>query len=168
MDLLLKESQTADIPFMREMLYEAVFWRKSEDTPSFEEGQADPEVSKSLVDWGARDGDTAVIAMIDSICVGAAWYRYWTASNNIRGYVEETTPVVVIGVHNDYRRQGIATKMMKWLVERASRDSIHRLSLSVSKDNVALNLYLQQGFEEYEDIGDSLLMVREVETPEAH
>jgi ribosomal protein S18 acetylase RimI-like enzyme len=160
MNVLLRESLHADIPFMREMLYEAVFWRTRLNKPSFEEGLAYPEVKKSLADWGERDGDTAVVATIDSRPVGAAWYRYWTDDNFINGYIDEMTPVLVIGVHIDYRHQGIGGRMIGWLVDCASKQRIQRISLSVSKDNYALNLYRQQGFLEYADKGDALLMVR--------
>jgi hypothetical protein len=32
MNMLLRESQPSDLPFLREMLYEAVFWRDSGDS----------------------------------------------------------------------------------------------------------------------------------------
>lgn len=162
MELRLRESQLADIPFLNEMLYEAVFWRASANRPSFDEGLAYPEVNRSLAYWGERDGDTAVVATVHSAEVGAAWYRYWTDDSFINGYIDEMTPVLVIGVHHDYRRKGIGSKMIDWLIDRASKDAIPRISLSVSKDNYALNLYRQQGFLEYADKGDALLMVRNV------
>jgi hypothetical protein len=74
MNILLRKSQHSDIPFMREMLYEAVFWRPNPNKPSFEEGLALPGVSNALVDWGKRDGDTAVIACVDGTPAGVAWY----------------------------------------------------------------------------------------------
>lgn len=144
------------------MLYEAVFWRDSASRPSLEEGLAYPEVEKDLAGWGERDGDTAVVATLDSIPVGAAWYRYWTESNFTRGYVNENTPVLVIGVHRDYRHRGIGTKMIEWLIDQASKHSIPSLSLSVSKDNYAINLYRQQGFLEHTDKGDWFIMVRKI------
>ena len=162
MNLLLRKAQHSDLPFLREMLYEAVFWRAGVNKPSFEEGLAYPDVSKSLADWGERDGDTAVVALIDSMPVGAAWYRYWNDSNFILGYIEENTPVLVIGVHRDYRHQGIGTKMVDWLIDTASKDSIQRISLSVSKDNYAINLYRQQGFLEHTDKGDAFTMTRKI------
>jgi ribosomal protein S18 acetylase RimI-like enzyme len=162
MDILLRKSQHSDIPFLRRMLYEAVFWRASANKPSFEEGLAYPDVSKSLADWGKRDGDTAVVATINSIPVGASWYRFWTDGDFIRGYIDEITPVLVIGVHRDYRHQGIGTKMIEWLVDYASKHSIQRISLMVSKDNYAMGLYRQQGFLEYADKGDAFIMVREI------
>lgn len=162
MNALLRQAQPSDLPFLREMLYEAVFWRASANKPSFEEGLAYPEVSKLLADWGERDGDTAVVATIDSIPVGASWFRYWTNDAFIRGHVDEMTPVLVIGVHRDYRHRGIGGKMIEWIIDYASRHSIHAISLSVSKDNYALNLYRQQGFLEYADRGDWIIMVRKI------
>jgi len=160
MTILLGESQRSDVPFLRRMLYEAVFWRAGANRPSFEEGLAYPEVGKSLADWGERHGDIAVVATDDSIPVGAAWLRFWTDSNATNGYVDEATPVLVIAVHRDYRRQGIGRRMIEWLVDYASKHSIRRISLNVSKDNYALNLYRQQGFLEYADNRDAFTMVR--------
>ena len=112
MNIVLRKSQHADVLFLKEMLYEAVFWRASVNKPSFEDGLAYPDVSKSLADWGERDGDTAVVATINSIPIGAAWYRFWTDDNFINGYIDGTTPVLVIGVHRDYRHQGIGKRMI--------------------------------------------------------
>ena len=162
MNLLFRKSQHSDVPFLREMLYEAVFWRASVYKPSFEEGLAYPDVSKSLADWGERDGDIAVVATSNSIPIGAAWIRYWTDDNFINGYIDEIAPVLVIGVHRDYRHQGIGKKMIDWLIDYASKHSIQKISLSVSKDNYAINLYKQQGFLEYADKGDAFLMVRKI------
>ena len=162
MNILLRESQHSDTPFLRKMLYESVFWRASVNKPSFEEGLADPEVSKTLADWGERDGDIAVVALVNSIPVGAAWYRFWNDRNFDRGYVDENTPVLAIGVHRDYRHQGIGRRMIGWLIDYASKHAIQRISLMVSKDNYAINLYRQQGFLEYADKGDALIMVRKI------
>ena len=162
MKILLRDSQHSDIPFLRKMLYEAVFWRASDNKPSFEEGLALPDVSKALADWGNRVGDTAVLATVNSNPVGAAWYRFWTDEDFDRGYVDENTPVLAIGVQSDYRNQGIGKKMIEWLIEHASKHSVQKISLSVSKDNYALILYRERGFLECADIGDSILMVRKI------
>ena len=150
------------MPFMREMLYEAVFWRSSPNKPSFEEGLSDPGVNNALVDWGERKGDTAVIALVDSNPAGAAWYRFYTDDNFIRGYIEETIPAIAIAVHKDYRRQGIGEKMIEWLIDNAAKHNIQEMSLMVSKDNHAKRLYRKCGFLEYADKGDSLLMLRRI------
>lgn len=160
MDLRLRESKPSDMQFMREMLYEAVFWRPNPKKPALEEGLADPGARNALVDWDKRDGDAAVVALLDSTPAGAAGYRFYTDDNCIRGYMDETVPVIVIAVHKNYRQQGIGEKMIAWLIEHASKRNIQKLSLMVSKDNHALRLYRKYGFQEYADKGDSLLMLR--------
>ena len=164
MNILLRKSKHSDLQFLRAMLYEAVFWRANPNKPSFENGLANPGVSNALVDWGEREGDTAVIALVDSIPAGAAWYRFYTDDNYIRGYIDETIPAIAIAVHKNYRHQGIGKKMIAWLLDHASKHNIQKLSLMVSKDNHALKLYLKSGFLEYADKGDSLLMLRKIET----
>lgn len=163
MSIHLRESIPSDIQFLREMLYEAVFWRPNPNKPSFEEGLIYPGVSNALVDWGKRDGDTAVIALCDSRLAGAAWYRFYTDDNCIRGYINEMIPTVAIAVHEHYRRQGIGVKMIEWLIDCASKSNIQKLSLMVSKDNHAIRLYQKCGFLEYADKDDSLLMLRRTE-----
>jgi GNAT superfamily N-acetyltransferase len=164
MNILLRKSQPSDIPFMREMLYEAVYWRPNSNKPVLEEGLADPGVNNALVDWGKRDGDIAVIALVDSIPTGAAWYRFYTDENFIRGYINENIPTLVIAVHKNYRRQGIGEKLIEWLIDHASKHDIQRISLMVSKDNHAIKLYRKCGFLEYADKRDSLLMLHKIGT----
>ncbi len=167
MNIRLRKSKPSDIQFMREMLYEAVFWRPNPNKPSFEDGLADPGVSNALVDWGERAGDTAVIVLVDSIPAGAAWYRFYSDDNSIRGYINETIPAIVIAVHENYRRQGIGEKMVDWLLDHATKHHIQALSLMVSKDNHAIKLYRKCGFQEYADKGASWLMLQKTATEES-
>ncbi len=163
MNIRLRKSKPSDIQFMREMLYEAVFWRPNPNKPSLKEGLADPGVRNALVDWGEREGDAAVITLMiqsQSERPGIDSTQMTTAS----GYMDKTVPVIVIAVHNNYRRQGIGEKMIEWLIDHASKHSIQELSLMVSKDNHAIMLYRKCGFLEYADTGDSLLMLRKTET----
>ena len=162
MDILLRESQPSDFPFLREMLYEAIFWRAGGKKPSFEEGLAFPDSVREIAEWGERDGDTAVIAVHNAIPIGAAWYRFWTGSNFTNGYVDEETPVLGVAVHNAYRHQGIGKKLVEWLIDHASKYAVQKISLNVAKDNYAINLYIQLGFQEYADKGDAVTMVRKI------
>lgn len=114
---------------MREMLYEAVYWRPNPDKPSLEEGLTNPGASNALVDWGEREGDATVVALVDSMPAGAAWYRFYTDDNCIRGYINEAIPAIAIAVHRSYRRQGIGEKMIQWLIDHASKHNIQQLSL---------------------------------------
>ncbi len=76
--------------------------------------------------------------------------------------MDANVPVLAIGVHTDHRHKGIGSKMIKWLIDYAKDNSIDRISLAVTKDNYAINLYRKQEFIEYEDMGDWFVMVREI------
>ena len=54
MSLLLRVATRDDMPLLREMLYEAVYWRSipRNDNPPFDEGLAAPGVRNALDDWG--------------------------------------------------------------------------------------------------------------------
>lgn len=166
MNIQLRTSEPSDMPFLREMLYEAVYWRTiaNATNPPFEEGLRAPGVWNALVNWGEREGDIAVVALVDSDFAGAAWYRFYTEDNAIRGYIKDTIPALVIAVHTNYRRQGIGRKLLEWLIEHASRHNIQHISLMVSKDNHAIQLYRTCGFLDYADRGDSLVMLRKIAT----
>ncbi len=163
MTINFRKSNDSDISFLKDMLYEAVFWRAiaRADAPSLEEGLALPEVRKALADWEKRDGDTAIISYVDSTLVGAAWYRYWTDDDSIRGHIEESIPTLVVAVHKDFRHCGIGKRLIEKLIEQAVNKSIYKISLMVSKDNYALDLYKKCGFIEYTDMDDSWLMLYE-------
>ena len=163
MNIKLFKYQDADFPVMKEMLYEAVFWRKGPTTPSFEQGLALPDVKKAIADFGKRDGDVAVVAFSDDLTpVGAAWLRYWNEENNVRGFIAENIPVLVIGVKGEFRQQGVGSRLVEWLIDYSVEQSIQQISLCVSKDNHALNLYQKTGFVEHSDLDHSFNMVRKI------
>jgi hypothetical protein len=43
-----REATRDDLPFLREMLFEAVFWRPDQKRPPIDEGLAGPELSRIL------------------------------------------------------------------------------------------------------------------------
>ena len=75
-----------DVPFLRDMLQHAYYWRVDRVSESGE-----PPVRRYVERWG-RPGDTALIAIQDFQPVGAAWYRMFTSDNPGYGFVDEATP----------------------------------------------------------------------------
>jgi hypothetical protein len=49
LNIEIRSAVAGDLPFMRQMLYEAVFWRKGPTTPTIEEGLELPEVASILL-----------------------------------------------------------------------------------------------------------------------
>jgi ribosomal protein S18 acetylase RimI-like enzyme len=151
-----------DLPFLRQMLFEAFFWRADRPRPEYSDfANTNPEFMKLLADWG-RPGDTGVIAEAGGQPAGAAWYRRWTDDLHSYGYVNAGTPELGIGVRSDYRGQGIGRALLRALLAEATRQGVSYLSLSVEVDNYARRLYESEGFVKIGQVGGAWTMVRQV------
>ena len=145
-----------DLPFLREMLFEAAFWRTGVPRPAPEEGLARPDLVRLLEGWG-RPGDAAVVAEASTgEAAGAAWYRFWTAENHSYGFVAEGVPELGLAVRSPFRHQGLGARLLRALLEQAGEQGIRRISLSVEHENPALALYQRLGFHRVERVGRSL------------
>jgi ribosomal protein S18 acetylase RimI-like enzyme len=149
-----------DYQFLREMLFEAVFWSRADDNrPSLEEGLSYDYTKHILTLFGDKTGDLAVIAEYNGQRAGAAFIRYWHKSNEVRGYVSDNIPVLVIGVAPAFRQKGVARGLLKTIKAAALDHGISKISLCVTKNNIAYHLYTKSNFEIVEDLGDSYNML---------
>jgi GNAT superfamily N-acetyltransferase len=144
--LVIRRSRSDDSAFLREMLFEATYWRPGKPRPPLEEGLARPDLAKVLAGWG-RPGDLAMVAT-DGLGarIGAAWMRLWTPEDHADGFLDAATPELGIGVRREFRRHGVGTALLLALLGRAREDGVPRVSLSVEIENVARLLYERFGF----------------------
>jgi GNAT superfamily N-acetyltransferase len=149
MTLALRDIEPDDVPFLQEMLYEALFWTPEKERWPAEIALAHPHVVVFHENWG-RDGDTGYIAEVDGSRVGAAWYRLFTEAAHGEGFIDEETPEIAIAVVPEHRDRGIGKNLMLALAIRAKDDGFARLSLSVEPCNTAKDLYRSLGWVELE------------------
>ncbi len=159
MEITIRQGTFRDLPFLREMLFEAAFWRPGVARPAIEEGLSRPGLGKLLDGWG-REGDASVIAEdVGNRPVGAAWYRFWSDHDHSYGYVSADIPELGIAVVDGSRNRGVGGCLLHALRKLAADRGIARLSLSVERDNPARHLYLRQGFERVAAVGNAWTMV---------
>lgn len=136
-----------DLPFLKEMLYEAILWNQQENRPSLKQLFSDPVLENILKDWGNRKGDFAVIALdSDEQPIGASWYRFYRKNEHSFGFVDEKIPELGIAVRKDFRGRGTGTFLMKKIIEFAKKMDVEGISLSVNPDNFAMKMYQKIGF----------------------
>lgn len=114
-----------------------------------------PHVSHWVNDWD-RKGDMAVIAHHEDIFLGAACCRLFSHSDQVAGFLSEQTPVLLLAVLPQYRRQGIGHSLLTTLMQRAKDASFSSLSLAVAIHNPAIKLYESVGFYSIKISEDSL------------
>lgn len=149
---MIRRGGPADVPFLRDMLRHAYYWRwGAPDT-------VDLPVRRYVDRWGRR-GDRGVIALDDGMPVGAAWYRLFSKADAGYGFVDESIPELSIAVVPSRRGKGLGKDLLVALMERARKDGFSQVSLSVERDNPALRLYERHGFRTVGEVGDAYTMV---------
>ena len=159
----IRSGTAEDITFLKEMLYEAVFWSTAAKRIAMEDLFRVPEIAKMLDNWTNRAGDFSLIATnVEGTPIGAAWYRFWTEENHSYGFVDASIPELGISVVRKYRGRGLGRELMSRLMDHAKSSGIKKLSLSVDPANYALQLYQKLGFKKVSESGTSWTMVKEL------
>ena len=122
---MIRPAGSQDLPFLRDMLRHAYYWRVDRVSESGE-----PPVRRYVERWG-RPGDTALVAIHDFQKVGAAWYRLFTQANAGYGFVDEQTPELSIAIVPSRRGGGLGSELLEALLARARADGYAAISLSV-------------------------------------
>jgi ribosomal protein S18 acetylase RimI-like enzyme len=144
--LVIRVARHDDAEFLREMLFEAAYWRKNRPRPTLEEGLARPDLVHLFTGWG-RAGDLAMVATNGlGERIGAVWMRLWTEAEHAHAFVDAETPELGLGVRREFRRHGVGTALLLGILSRAREQGTPRVSLSVEIENVARLLYERFGF----------------------
>ena len=152
--MTIRELTRADVPFLREMLLAALFWRPKRRRYPLRPLLLLPQLAIFHRGWG-RPGDTGLIAEEDGRPIGAVWYRFFTTEAHGEGWIEPETPELAVAVVADRRGEGIGRRLMEAIHERARADGLARISLSVEPENPAKRLYERLGYVDHEP-GDGL------------
>lgn len=152
---------TEDLPFLEEMLFEAIFWNPNAVRPDMNDFFKETKINRFLADWG-RPGDKSFIAEKGGVPIGAAWYRLFKAEEGSYGFVDENTPEIGISLRKHYRSRGIGRKLLRTLIFESQREGFESLSLSVDPANFALRLYESEGFKKVGASGTSWTLRRKL------
>jgi len=155
--LTIRPLRKSEIVLLDEFLYDAIFI-----PPDCEKPPPDiiyhPEIYVYIKDFGKKD-DLCLVAENNGEVSGAVWTRYFSEAERGFGFVNSETPELSMSVKEQYRGQGIGTRLLESMIKMLHKTGARQVSLSVDKINYAYRLYKKYGFEDYESCNDSIIML---------
>ena len=138
MDYQIRAATAKDRATVWEML------RYASHQTSVESVREQPSLARYASNWG-RAGDVGCIAEQNTLHLGMAWLRIWSAKDRGYGYINDEIPELAIAVLPDYRGRGIGTNLLIQILAMAE-NRFPGVSLSVRSDNSVVKLYKRAGF----------------------
>lgn len=150
--------EKTEIKILESLLYEAIFIPKDIEKPSFDIINR-PELQVYINNFGEKKDDYCLVAEIAEQIVGGVWVRI--ISGEIKGFgnVDNETPEFAISLFEEYRNQGIGTKLMLAMIDYLRNKKSKQCSLAVQKVNYAVKMYQNIGFQIIKEKGEEFLML---------
>ena len=157
-NIIIREIKPDEKGKLEEMLYEAIY-QPDEKNLIPKEVIYEPEVNVYIKDFGEKKDDYCLVADHHGIIVGAVWVRI--LSEKIKGFgnIDDKTPEFAISLCKEYRSQGIGTRLMAEMIQYLQQKGYEQASLNVKKENYAVKLYQNHGFEIIDEDGEDYLML---------
>ncbi|PKM95635.1 MAG: GNAT family N-acetyltransferase [Firmicutes bacterium HGW-Firmicutes-1] len=154
---IIRAIKSTEIYLLKNFLYEAIFQR---DETNFlpKDVINEPELKVFIEDFGKTD-DFCLVADVKGEVVGAVWTRILSGEIKGFGNLDGYTPEFAISLYREYRNKGIGTALMKKMLQLLKEQGYKRTSLAVQKDNYAVRMYQNVGFEIIEELKEEYLMV---------
>ncbi|MEA4875855.1 MAG: GNAT family N-acetyltransferase [Anaerorhabdus sp.] len=154
MSILIRVMRENEYPLLETFLYEAIFIPEGTEPPSrmiLEQ----PELQLYIKNFGMEKDDKAFVAEINKKIVGAVWVRIM----NDYGHIDDNTPSFAISLLKEYRGLGIGKTLMQTMLSELKKCDYKQVSLAVQKENFALKLYKNLGFEVFDENEEEYIMI---------
>ena len=151
---IIREIKKEEYALLNDFLYEAIFVREGEQPPEKSIIYL-PELQVYVADFGRQKDDICFLAEVNGKAAGAVWVR----DMNDYGHVEDGVPSFAVSLYKEYRGYGIGTALMKRMLTELRQRGYEKASLSVQKDNYAVKMYVNVGFEIIEEKKEEYLMI---------
>lgn len=155
-EITIRKIKPEEIGILEDLLYEAIF-QPDPVRHLPREVIHRPELYVYIEGWGKPD-DLCLVAELDGRIVGGVWTRVFTETLPSYGWLDRAVPELAVSLFEEYRGQGIGTRLVQEMVQLLRQRGYSRVSLSVSKQNRAVRLYRAVGFEIVREDTEDYLM----------
>ena len=139
---------------LENFLYEAIFIPEGVAAPP-KEIICQPELQVYIENFGNQKDDICLVAETDNKIIGAVWVRIM----NDYGHIDDKTPSFAISLYQEYRHHGIGTALMKEMLHVLKQKGYQQASLSVQKENYAVKMYRNLGFQIVDENDEEYIML---------
>ena len=139
---VIRKLKQEEVKILDKFLYEAIFIPKGVEAPPMEIINR-PELRVYVDGFGTKNGDICFVVETNGLIVGAVWIRIM----NDYGHIDDETPSFAISLLKEYRGNGIGTELMKRMLAELKACQYKKASLAVQKQNYAVRMYKNVGFE---------------------
>lgn len=157
MDYQIRKIRESEYSILSDFLYEAIFIPKGMEKPPRSIIEQS-ELQVYIADFGKAD-DWCLVAEMKGKIIGAVWVRIM----NDYGHIDNETPSFAISLYNEYRHLGIGTALMKAILQLLKEKGYKQISLSVQKENYAVNMYRKIGFKIVSETEEEYIMLCELQ-----
>ena len=157
MEYTIRKLNADEYDVIKEFTYQAIFLRDEKiSVPTTVLDR--PELKVFYEDFG-KPNDECLIVEVDNKIVGAVWTRILSGEVKGFGNIDDETPEFAISLFKEYRNRGIGTKLMLEMIDYLRNKGYKQCSLAVQKDNYAVKMYKNVGFEIIKEKEEEYLMV---------
>jgi ribosomal protein S18 acetylase RimI-like enzyme len=157
--MIFRELRTSEYELLKDFLYEAIFIPEGMNPPDKSIIEK-PELAVYYESFGEGSADHCIDVDDKGVVVGAIWSRIM----DDYGHVDDNTPSLAMAVYENYRGQGIGTQLLHRMLSLLRTQGYEKVSLSVQKENRAVNMYRRAGFTAISENNEEYLMVSIAET----
>lgn len=154
MNYIIRKIKKNELPLLSDFLYEAIFVPTG-ITPPPKDVIEIPELQLYISNFGIYESDICYVAEVGKQIVGAVWVRIMRDYGN----VDDETPSFAISLYKEYRGMGIGTALMKVMIQELTKRGYKQASLSVQKENYAVDMYKKIGFQIIEENDEEYIMI---------
>lgn len=158
LNITIREIKQSELGILEDMLYEAIY-QPDKNNLIPRSVLNIPEVSAYIRDFGKEKADYCLVADFEGKIIGAVWVRIISGDIKGYGYVDDNTPEFAISLFDEYRNQGIGSRLMTAMIDYLRKSGYSQASLNVKKENYAVKLYRKIGFEIVKEDDEDYLMI---------
>jgi ribosomal protein S18 acetylase RimI-like enzyme len=157
-NISIRKMLPAEYPLLEDIMDEAIY-HPDPANPYPKEVIYYPQVRIYWDNWGEGKNDHCLVVVMDNKIAGAVWIRTFQGELKGYGFINEQTPEIAIALFEEYRNQGIGTRMMERMIELMKTEGYTQVSLSITKGNPAIRLYERLGFTTVDENEEDYIML---------